>query len=89
MEEKLIMAKKRNHYRYELKEVRKIVYIGITDDPSRREPEHKSEGKHFANMKIVGRAVTEESAKQWEEKKLDQYRRSHRGKNPKYNETET
>jgi len=46
------MAKKRNHYRYELKDCRKIVYVGITDDPSRRESEHKNKGKSFTSIKI-------------------------------------
>lgn len=76
----------RNYYRYELRDGRRIVYIGITNNPPRREPEHESEGKQFTNMNVVGPAVTKESAEQWEKKRLEQYRRSHGGKNPKYNE---
>jgi len=86
--EEQIMSKKRNYYRYELRDGRKIVYIGVTDDPSRREREHKSEGKRFTSMNIVGPAVTKGSAEQWEEKRLEQYCRSHGGKSPKYNKTE-
>jgi len=83
------MTKKRDHYRYELRDNRKFVYAGITDDPSRREMEHESERKRFTSMHVVGPAVTKESAEQWEEERLEQYRRSHGGKNPRYNKTET
>ena len=76
---------KRDHWRYELKNGHKIVYFGITDDPERRETEHKSERKRFKRMNIVGPAVTQETAEQWEEKRLETYRRNHNGKNPKYN----
>lgn len=82
------MAKKRDYYRYELRDRRKIVYVGITDDPVRREAEHKSQGKHFTKMNTVGPAVTKNSAEQWEEGRLEQYRRSHGGKNPRYNKIE-
>ena len=82
------MAKKRDYYRYELRDGHKIVYIGMTDNPIRREGQHKSEGKDFTRMTLVGRKVTENSAEQWEEKRLEQYRRSHGGRNPRYNKTE-
>ena len=82
------MAKKRNYYRYELRDRRRIVYVGITDDPARREDEHRLEGKHFTSMNLIKPAVTKESAERWEEERLEQYRRSHGGKNPKYNKTE-
>ncbi|HID19680.1 MAG TPA: GIY-YIG nuclease family protein [Methanophagales archaeon] len=83
------MAKKRNYYRYELRDHRRIVYVGVTDDPARREDEHKREGKRFTSMNIVRPAVTKNSAERWEEEKLEQYRRSHGGKNPRYNKTES
>ena len=78
----------RNHYRYRLWDGRKIVYIGITHDPSRREIEHKGEGKSFTRIKSVGPAVTQQSAEKWEEERLSQYRRNHRGRNPKYNKVD-
>ena len=31
------MAQKRDTYKYELKQGNKVVYVGITDDPGRRE----------------------------------------------------
>ena len=82
------MAKKRDHYRYELKDGVKIVYIGITKrPPERREAEHRGERKRFTHMRVVGPAVTKETAEKWEEDRLAAYRQSHKGKNPKYNKT--
>ncbi len=82
------MAKKRNHFRYELKKGNKILYKGITNDPERREEEHENDGKRFSHMNIVGPTVTKKSAENWEEKSLESFRKSHNGKNPKYNETD-
>lgn len=48
----------RNIYKYELKEGNKVVYIGITNNPERRENEHLLEGKVFDKMNIVGRVST-------------------------------
>ena len=81
------MTKKRGHYRYELRDGHKIVYVGMTDDSARREGEHKSKKWRFTSMNIVGPVVTEDSAHQWEEKRLEQYRKNHGGKNPRYNKT--
>ncbi len=80
------MAKRDNH-RYELRDKGKIVYVGITDDPDRRQGEHKNEGKRFTSMNVVGPAVTQGSAEKWEEERLQKYRKSHSGKNPRYNKT--
>ena len=82
------MAKVRNHSRYELRDRGKIVYVGVTNDPERRKEEHKDEGKRFGSMKVVGPAVTRDGAEKWEEKRLEQYRKSHGGENPRYNETD-
>lgn len=81
------MAKKRDTYKYKELDGNKIVNIGITDDPKRREGEHKSEGHKFTKMQIFGSAVSRESAEKWEEQELAKYRKSHGGKNPKYNKT--
>ena len=81
------MAKERNNYRYELKDGKKVVYKGYTNNPERRENEHEDEGKRFTHMNIVGPAVTKETAENWEEESLEAYRKSHNGKNPKYNKT--
>ncbi len=78
----------RDTYRYELRDGRKVVQYGITDDPERREREHHDDGKRFTTMNVVGPAVTRETAEEWEEDSLDSYRRGHRGRNPRYNETD-
>ena len=80
--------RKRNYYRYELKKENKVLYKGITNNPERREEEHKKEGKRFSNMKIIGPVVTKPSAEEWEEKSLEIYRKNHGGKNPRYNKLE-
>ena len=81
-------GRKRRYHRYELKQNRRVVYRGITEDPDRRATEHKQQGKRFTRMIIVGPAVSKESAEKWEEESLESYRRNHCGKNPKYNEKE-
>ena len=43
---------KRNTYKYELTKGNKVVYIGITNNPERREAEHR-QNKNFDKMKIV------------------------------------
>lgn len=79
--------KKRNYYRYQLKDGNEIKYIGITNDPDRRESEHNSD-KKFNKMDVVGPAVSKETAQQWEEDRLQTYRNGHEGQNPKYNQTD-
>ena len=70
---------------YQLKQGRKIVYYGITDDPVRREKQHKESGKEFSHIKPVSRRMTEEGAQKKEQEMLEKYRKGHGGKNPKYN----
>ena len=79
---------KRDTYNYNLKKGNKVVYKGITNDPERREEEHRESGKKFDVMELVGRAKTEDSAKQEEARQLEIYRNNHNGKNPKYNKTD-
>lgn len=77
---------KRDTYKYILKDGNKILYVGITDDPQRRESEHQR-AKDFQKMEVVGRAVTRESAEKWETERIDQYRRNHNGQVPPLNKT--
>ena len=78
------MNKKLDTQTYELKVGNQIVYVGTTNDPERREQEHKQNGKKFTSMKTTSRCMTEEGAKKKEEERLKTYRKNH-GKNPKYN----
>ena len=79
------MAKKRDTITYDLKQGRKIVYRGITNDPERRIQQHRADGKKFDKMVITSRRMTEDGAKKKESEKLKTYRHSHGGLNPKYN----
>ena len=68
------MAKKRATLTYDLKAGNKIVYRGTTNDPERREQEHRDEGKRFSKMDITSRRMTEDGAKQKEAEALKTYR---------------
>ena len=77
--------KKRNTVTYELKEGNKVVYKGTTKNPESREKQHRQEGKKFSSLEITSRQMTEEGAIKKEQKELQTYRKTHQGKNPKYN----
>ncbi|WNY28337.1 hypothetical protein MmiEs2_05220 [Methanimicrococcus stummii] len=79
------MKKVQNCKKYELRDGNKVVYRGITNDLNRRKQEHQQD-KKFTSMAQVGRACSEESARKWEQKSLETYRKNHSGKNPKYNQ---
>ena len=83
------MAQKRDTYKYELKQGNKVVYVGITDDPGRREQEHRNDGKQFTSMNIVGYASTRQGASAWEEQRIQTYMGNHHGQTPQYNKNET
>ena len=74
----------RDYKKYEIRDGSNVVYRGITNDLERRKMEH-SQDKKFTSMKQVGRACSEKSARDWEQKSLETYRKNHGGKNPKYN----
>jgi predicted GIY-YIG superfamily endonuclease len=83
------MAKKpRDTVTYDLKRGAKIVYRGSSNEPERREQEHRDEGKRFTHMTVTSRRMTEDGAKEKEADSLESYRRSHGGKNPQYNDTD-
>ncbi len=78
------MPKKRDTYRYELRKKRKLVYVGITNDPERREAEHRAEGNDFTSINVVRPPVTRESAERWEEQRLKTFLEN-QGRLPRYN----
>lgn len=61
------MSKPRNWYTYQFKRVNKILHGGITQDPIRREKELQSEIDLKGHLKVIGKAKTEEGARDWEE----------------------
>ena len=71
---------------YELRDGRKVVYRGITNDPEFREAQHRSEGKKFTKLVVTSCKMTREDAEKKEAELLETYRRNHSGKNPKYNQ---
>lgn len=79
---------KRDTNRYKLTQDGKVLQYGVTDNPERRKQEHKEDGKQFSRMEVVGPKVTRETAERWEEERLASYRKSHRGRNPRYNKTD-
>ena len=77
-------GKKRDTVTYELKDGNKVLYVGTTNDPERREKEHRDQGKKFGHMKVTSRKMTPDGAKKAEEKRLKSFR-EYQGRNPKYN----
>ena len=63
------MAKKRDTFKYQLRDGRKIVHGGITNDLARRESEHKRTFGQNVKLTKVGRKTTREAALKWERDK--------------------
>lgn len=78
---------KRNTYKYELTKGNKVVYVGITNNPERREQEHH-QNKDFDKMNIVGKVSTFKGASQWETDRIQTYMANHNGHTPLYNQNE-
>lgn len=79
---------KRNTYKYELTKGNKVVYVGTTNDPERREMEHHQD-KNFDKMRIIGNVSTPDGASQWETNRIQTYMDNHDGDTPLYNQNET
>ena len=81
------MARKpRDTWNYHLKDGRKTVYHGTTNNPQKRSQEHVRSGKEFTKMVVTGPAVSRDTALHREEQAIARYRRNS-GRNPKYNKT--
>ena len=65
----------------------RVLYIGITNDPDRREEEHRLYGKKFNYLKVETRPMSRDYAEEWEDQFLDSYR-DYVGRNPHYNRTD-
>ena len=77
--------KRRDTVTYDLKQGRRIVYRGTTNDPEGREQSHSAEGKTFDRLTVTSRRMTKEGAKKKEAENLETYREGHGGRNPQYN----
>ena len=76
---------KRNYRNYTLRDGRFVVKHGITKNLDRRLQEMETEGLRFTSMIFDRYPVTEDTARQREQDRVEAYRRGHKGKNPKYN----
>jgi predicted GIY-YIG superfamily endonuclease len=74
---------KRDTYNYALRDGRKVVYYGVTNDPDRRLRQHVNSGKRFTSM-CLGIKVTKNTAEAREQRRITNYRYKNR-KNPRYN----
>jgi len=81
--------KKRDTYIYQLKEGRKIVYVGITNNPNRRAIEHDNTGKEFTHVLLIRGPMSRERAEKLEKEYIQKYKRGHKGKPPRYNKNKT
>lgn len=59
---------------------------GTTNNPERREREHRADGKDFDRLNVTSRRMTSEGAKAKEVENLARYRKGHGGRNPQYND---
>ncbi len=69
----------RNTYKYHFKKGNKIIHTGITNDPDRREREHKQTFGSSGHIKKVGRATTRDAALKWEGEQAKQGKPTRRG----------
>jgi predicted GIY-YIG superfamily endonuclease len=76
---------KRNTYLYTIRERRKIVQYGITDNPDRRAIEHNGSRKRFTSIIVDPYPRTRESAKNEETRRIQTYQKTHKGRKPRYN----
>ncbi len=62
----------RDTYRYTMRDGNKIIKFGITDNPERREAENRAAGLGDT-LRIEGPRVKNETARDWEEGKIDAF----------------
>lgn len=74
---------KQDTVNYTLRQGRKVVYKGITNNPKRREAEHRNEGKRFTSM-TTSRKLSRSTAKKREKAGIKKFK-SNTGRNPRYN----
>ena len=76
---------RRNNVRgYTLRSSRRVRYVGITNNPLRRLSEHRDAGRNVT-MRVETGPKTRASARNWEQKRIATYRRSHGGRRPPLN----
>ena len=68
-----------------MRDGRKIVQQGITDNPDRRYIEHVNSRKRFTSIIVDPYPRTKENAKKEETRRIDTYASNHKGRKPRYN----
>ncbi len=71
---------------YALYNGRTKVYIGASDDLKRRAKVHRRSGHTFTRIVPTSRAMTKEGARRRKQEHLNTYRRTHKGRSPRYND---
>ncbi len=61
-------------------------YIGVTNNPSRRNSEHSGSGKKYSHLVVTSGPLTRGEAERRETRNLTSYKKA-TGKRPRYNKT--
>ena len=80
------MSKPRKTRTYALYDGREKVYIGESNNLERRAQDHKKDALEFTRIVTTSIAMTKPGAQSKEADQLEAFRRSHGGRNPRYNE---
>ena len=70
------MGAKRDTTRYTMRKGNTILKYGKTNNPERREPENQRDGIG-GTLRKEGPKVTDESARNWEQRMIEQYTQRH------------
>lgn len=62
--------------------------VGITNSPNRREAQHRRLGKR-GRLVVETEGMSRQQARRWEAGRLADHRKRYRGRNPRYNKTDT
>lgn len=76
---------KQNYYNYTLRDSRRVVKHGITNNPYRRTVEMENQKRRFTSLIINPVAVSEGTARKREAERIKTFQRSHKGRKPRYN----
>lgn len=82
----LFSSSKKKKVTYKLVKSGKAVYIGTTNNPSRRNFEHSKSGKKYDYLQVTSPKISKRTAERRETRNLRSYKKA-TGKKPKYNKT--
>ena len=63
-------------------------YVAITNSPRRRAAQHRRSGKG-GRLRVETGGMSRQRARRWEAERLAAHRKRNRGRNPRYNKTDT